>query len=101
MNDIRENIESIRKEKRINQDVLAEKLGVTQGTYSGYLTQNNDIKYGLLLEIANKLEVSVIDIITYPQKYVLENENCLKCKEKDLIIKNLNEYIEILKNKKK
>ena len=100
MNSIFENIEGIRKEKRVNQDVLAERLGITQGTYSGYLTQNKTIRYDLLLEIANKLNVSIIDIITYPEKYVPENEQCEKCKEKDLIIKNLLEHIEFLKSKK-
>jgi transcriptional regulator with XRE-family HTH domain len=99
MNNILKNIETIRKEKRINQDVLAEMLGITQGTYSGYLTQNKDIRYGLLLDIANKMDVSVIDIITYPDKYVPQSEQCLACKEKDLIIRNLNEYINILKKK--
>ena len=100
MNNIRENIEKIRKEKRINQEVLAEMMGITQPTYSGYITQNKDIRYSLLLEIANKLNVSVIDIVAYPDKYVIETDKCVECKEKDKVIKNLNKYIETLEKKK-
>ena len=101
MSEIGENIEAIRKEKGIKQEVLAKQLGVSQGTYSGYLTQTADIKYGKILAIANILNVSVVDIITYPQKYVPESNTCLKCKEKDEIIKNLNEFIDVLRSKRK
>ena len=100
MNNVLENIEKIRKEKRVNQEVLAEMMGITQGTYSGYITQNKDIRYSLLLEIANKLNVSVIDIVTYPDKYVIETDKCSECKEKDKVISNLNKYIETLEKKK-
>ena len=99
MNTIASNIEEIRKKVGVKQTDLAEKLGVSQGTYSGYLTQNQDIKYGLILDIANKLNVPVIDIITYPDKYVPESDVCEKCKTKDETIKNLNDYINILNNK--
>jgi len=101
MNTIAENIEAIRKKIGVKQEVLAERLGITQGTYSGYLTQNQDIKYGLILDIANILGVSIVDIITYPDKYVLKSGQCQDCIEKDKTIKNLNEYIEILRKKNK
>jgi transcriptional regulator with XRE-family HTH domain len=99
MNSIVANIEAVRKKVGVKQEVLAERLGVTQGTYSGYLTQNQDIKIGLLLEIANKLGVPVIDIITWPVKYVPENVSCEKCSDKEEIIRNLNNYIRLLTNK--
>jgi len=100
MNTIAENIEAIRKKVGVKQEVLAEKLGITQGTYSGYLTQNQDIKYGLILDIANKLGVPIVDIITYPDEYVLKTGQCQECIEKDKTIRNLNEYIEVLKKKR-
>jgi len=101
MNTIAENIEAIRKKVGVKQEVLAERMGISQGTYSGYLTQNQDIKYGLILDIANNLNVPVVDIIiiTYPDVYVLKTEQCQDCVEKDKTIKNLNEYIEMLKKK--
>jgi transcriptional regulator with XRE-family HTH domain len=99
MNNIAEKIEAVRKKVGVKQEVLAERLGVTQGTYSGYLTQNQDIKYGLILEISNKLNVPIIDIITWPEEYVPKCDVCDKCREKDQIIKNLNNYINLLTKK--
>ncbi|MDR0830883.1 MAG: helix-turn-helix domain-containing protein [Prevotellaceae bacterium] len=99
MNDIRQNIEEIRKEKGINQENLAEMLGIKQATFSGYLTRNKNLTYEKLLEIADKLEVSIIDLITHPTKYVPEKNFCNSCKEKDKTIENLNQLIETLNNK--
>ena len=99
MNEIALSIEAIRKEKGINQEVLAERLGISQGTYSGYLTRNQDLKYKQILEIADKLDVPVIDIITYPDVYVKKEDKCTQCKNKDSIINNLNKYIGLLEDK--
>ena len=44
--------------------------------------------------------MNVIDVITYPVKYVPQAEICEKCQEKDKIIQNLNELIEVLKKRK-
>jgi len=96
MKDIASKIEGMRKKIGMKQEVLAEKLGVTQGTYSGYLTQNQDVKYGLILDIANILGVPVIDIITWPEEYIPKSNSCEKCKDKEEIIKNLNNYIKLL-----
>lgn len=100
METILQNIEAIRKEKGITQEVIAEMLGKKQNTYSQYITRSTDIPFSRLSQIADKLNVRVIDIITYPKKYVPETEKCTGCKEKDLIIKNLTEYIEMLKKGK-
>lgn len=70
MENILENIEAIRKQKGIKQSVIAEALGVKQPAYSNYITRNSDIYYNRLSQIANILEVRVIDIITYPKEYV-------------------------------
>jgi transcriptional regulator with XRE-family HTH domain len=97
---ILESIESIRKEKGVKQSVIAEALGVKQPAYSNYITRSDDIYFNRLSQIANVLGVSVVDIITYPEKYVPETDFCSKCREKDDIIKNLNEYIKMLTKKK-
>ena len=97
---ILKNIEAIRNEKGVKQSVIAESLGVKQPAYSHSINRSEDIWFGKLLQISNILEVSVIDIITYPQKYVPETDHCGFCREKDKIIANLNEYIETLKERK-
>lgn len=104
MKEIIKNIELIRKQKSIKQEYIAEKLGISQSAYSNYVTRNNDISLNRLSQIANILNVSIIDIITYPIKYLPQDqviENCKNCKDKDDIIRHLNSYIQILENKSK
>ena len=100
MKELFQNIEKIRKEKGVKQTVMGDMLGIKQHTYSQYMTRSTDIPYSRLSQIADKLNVSVIDIITYPVKYVPETDQCSTCKEYQKTIENLNEYIEILKKKK-
>jgi transcriptional regulator with XRE-family HTH domain len=101
MENIFRNIELIRKKNEINQEVVAKELGVTQSAYSNYINRNDDIPLGRLSRIANILSVDVIDIITWPIKYVPEETSCKSCREKDDIIENLNDYIRLIKLKKK
>ncbi|MDR1517682.1 MAG: helix-turn-helix transcriptional regulator [Dysgonamonadaceae bacterium] len=54
--------------KGIKQSVMAERMGIAQAAYSNYVNRNNDIPFNRLTQIANVLGVSVIDIITYPEK---------------------------------
>ncbi len=99
MEKILENIEIIRKEKGIKQEVLAEILGVKQPAYSNYINRESDITWSRLLQISNAFGMDVIDVITYPIKYGPIAQQCENCKEKDKIIQNLNEYIDLLKSK--
>lgn len=102
MKRILENIEAIRKEKGINQDILAQRLGIAQSAYSRYLTEKNDLWLSQILQICDILDTPLNDIVTYPEKYVPADQvihHCDACREKDEIIKNLNDYIQLLKNK--
>ena len=101
MEDILKNLEAIRKEKRITQDALASKLGIKQSSYSSFITRESDITYSRLLQVSEALGVSIIDIITWPEKYILESseKQCKECEAKDTTITNLNKYIELLEKK--
>lgn len=102
MENILKNIEAIRKEKRITQEAIAAELGIKQSSYSSYITRESDITYSRMLQISVVLGVSVIDLITWPEKYVPkpQEERCKECEAKDATITNLNKYIEILEKKK-
>ena len=100
MKEIFKNIEEIRREKGIKQLVIAELMGVTQAAYSNYVNRNEDIPLSRLTQLANIFKISVIDILTYPVKYVPETECCNECRKKEETIDNLNEYIKLIKNKK-
>lgn len=74
MNKILQNIETIRKEKGIKQSEIADKLGIAQPSYSRYFTESGDMKLSMLQRIADILEVSLVDIIIYPDKYEKKGE---------------------------
>ena len=98
MDSILKNIEAVRKAKHIKQEQIAAEMGIKQSSYSSFITRESDITYGRLEEISRVLGVSVIDIICWPEKYVVEasESECADCKAKDAIIANLNKYIELL-----
>ena len=74
MNKILENVEKIRKDKGISQIELAERLGIQQPTYSHCINVTDDMKLSMLQRIADILEVSLVDIIIYPDKYEKKGE---------------------------
>lgn len=101
MGNILKNIETIRKEKRIKQEVIAAELGIKQSSYSSYITRESDITFSRLSHISDILDVSVIDIITWPEPYVPKSSaaHYENCSEKDITIANLNKYIKTLEEK--
>ena len=98
MDSISDKIKQICKENGLKQEVIASELGITQGTLAGKLAKNDNVKYKLLLDIANILNVSVIDIITFPDKYIKQSV-CEECKKKSETIENLNKYIRLIETK--
>lgn len=102
MIDIFKNIEAIRKEKGITQSEIGKRLGVKQTAYSNYVTRNLDMPFSRLSLIADALGVQVIDIITYPDRYVPETQahpTCEECEKKQRTIDNLNLLITVYQNK--
>jgi len=100
MVNLTENINALIKEKGETQDSVASKLGIKQGTLSQKIGQNHKIKYKTLLDISNILNVSVIDIITYPDVYAPLKQSCESCEQLRLEIRHLSDYIEIIKENK-
>ena len=74
MNKILTNIDIIRRNKGFSQEYIASKIGMKQAGFSLIMSGERELKYRTLLHIANVLQVSVIDIITYPDKYHLQKE---------------------------
>lgn len=64
------NILTIRQIKGFSQEYMAENLGKKQATYSLIERGIRQMDYSLLCKIAGVFECDVIDIITYPYKYV-------------------------------
>ncbi len=98
MQSVLDNIEAIRKEKHVKQEVIAAELGIKQSSYSSFITRGSDITFSRLSRISSILGVPVVDIITYPEHYIPEAQAdlCPYCQEKDRTIQHLNHYIELL-----
>ena len=75
MNDILRNIDAIRRNKGYSPEYLASQIGIKQAGLSLIMSGERELKYNTLLQIANALQESVIDIIAYPEKYVLSRDN--------------------------
>lgn len=75
MNDILRNIDAIRRNKGYSQEYLASQIGIKQAGLSLIMSGERELEYNTLLQIANALQESVIDIIAYPEKYVLSRDN--------------------------
>lgn len=80
MNDILRNIDAIRRNKGYSQEYLASQIGIKQAGFSLIMSGERELKYNTLLQIANALQESVIDIIAYPEKYVLSRDNNISAK---------------------
>lgn len=68
--DVAKNIKEIRLQRSINQQIIADALGVDVAVISNIEKGKREIKVKELEIISNVLGVSVIDLITYPKKYV-------------------------------
>lgn len=69
-----ESIKSIRLEKNIKQEVIADALNFDVANYSRIENGKQDLRVGQLELIASLFGMSVIDIYTYPKKYVDRDE---------------------------
>ncbi len=67
---IYENIKEIRLKKSINQQVIADALCCDVAVVSNIENNKRELKVSELEIISNVLGCSVIDLITYPKKYV-------------------------------
>ena len=92
MNSILENIDTIRRNRGYSQEYLAMQIGMKQAGFSLIMSGERELKYNTLLQIANALQMSVIDVITFPDKYVMAKGNGTST-EAVLQIKLLTEYI--------
>lgn len=111
MNEILKNIDAIRRNKGYSQEYLASQIGMKQAGLSLIMSGERELKYNTLLQIANALQESVIDIIGYPDKYVpyrntdISTEAILQIKldneKKDQVLKIVfgEEVAEVLKGK--
>ena len=110
MKDILTNIREVRQKLGYTQDFVAQKIGMSQNWYSLIENGSRKLKYSDLNQIAIALDLSVVDIINYPDnkekgETTIPNEvseppshygKCAVCVEKDKRIALLEKYVERL-----
>lgn len=70
MSNILENIKKIRDELGYSQEFVGERLGMAQASYGLIENGKRQLRYDMLEQIAIIFKMPVIDIITYPKKYL-------------------------------
>ena len=68
------NMIKIRNDKKLGQQAVAEKMGISGATYSRYESKTISLSYEALTSYANAVGMRVIDVITYPDVYVNRKE---------------------------
>ncbi len=69
---VTENITKIREELGISKSELAKRLGVSDSVVSRIESENRELKVSDLAKIAKALKVREIDLLTWPDRYVLD-----------------------------
>jgi len=70
MKNIIENIRILRESKGYSQDYMAELIGITQSSYARFERGATKTDLKIVSLIAQVFEMNLVDIITYPERYV-------------------------------
>jgi len=103
MINIQKNLVALLEEKRVLHKQVATALGVSQQTLSNWFNRSTDLSFSQITQICEVGGFSVIDAVTWPEKYVPESQakpNCDECRRKDEVIDNLNELLRKYKQEK-
>lgn len=73
MVDIGQNIKNIRELKNYTQQYVAEKLGLSQRTYSNIEKSKDNVSFKIIEQTANVLEVSINKILELNADVILNN----------------------------
>lgn len=86
------------------QKQVAQRLGISDQAVSNWFNSPKDVKLSRITHMCELLNISIVDVLTYPEKYVPEaqmNPVCDECKRKDEIIENLTELLRVYKKEAK
>ena len=75
MNAINQTLKRIREERHLSQSQMAKKLDKTQSAYARIELGETKLDIETLQKFADKVEMTMIDIITYPDKWVPDSKS--------------------------
>lgn len=68
--DILQNVKKIRELMNLSQDAMAEKMNITQSAYARFETGKSKTDLENLKKFCSVTNYSLVDLITYPEKYI-------------------------------
>ncbi len=74
MNTMNQTLKQIREKNSLSQSEMAKKLDKTQSAYARIEIGETKIDIDTLQKFAEKMGMSLIDLITYPEKWVPEKQ---------------------------
>ena len=94
--DIQKNLRALLKKNNVLHKNVASALGLTSQGLSNWFTRKSDLTFSQITRICEVANISIVDVVTYPDVYVPKQDEvppCEECKRKDQIIDNLNELL--------
>ena len=70
---VAENIKKLRELKGYSQEYMAEKIGISRGTYSNMETNEKSLTFEGIEKIATVLDVSPLDLLNFSDRLVFNN----------------------------
>lgn len=74
-------IKEIRTNKGLSQEYIANQIGLKQSGYNLIENGNNELSVKRLLQIAIAMDVDCVDLMSYPIKYIKEQDVDLKIEQ--------------------
>jgi len=75
VSDVLKNIRLIREKEEMSQDAVAEKMNITQSAYARFERGATKTDLATLYSFSNVMGMSVFDVIAYPKKMIIEDED--------------------------
>jgi transcriptional regulator with XRE-family HTH domain len=63
-------IKELREEAEFSQEQMAKKMNLTQSSYARFEQQKTKIDLERVIEFAKQIDMPLIDVLTYPERYV-------------------------------
>lgn len=94
MKEISEKIKELRKAKKLSQEELAEKIGITQASYFQIEKGKTELSVERLFQIASVLDVSAFDLLDVVNQEKKQSEGSKKVKELEVLVNHWKELAE-------
>ena len=72
-------IKKLRELKGFKQEYMAERLGITQQSYSKLESDKTDVPFSKIEQLAEIFEMKPEDLVAFDEKYIFNNSHSTSC----------------------